>query len=244
MSRRRPVRRWRVLAGAAMALAALAAIIALAETLRHPLPSGGPVVAERPEDPAADPRTEVVCPEPAPREDAGRDGPALTAEPEPVTVTSTELYDCPASWDGRLIAYEGEAIGGVLTRGDGAWVQVNDDVYAEAAGPLPAHRDYRGGNSGIGVFVPPTLAEEIDAVGGPQQRGDRIAVEGRFHRVDATSGEVAIIRAEHGAVVAGGEPFVDERLPDRERAAALLAALALALVAAERWQAWRRRRAR
>ena len=244
MSRRRPVRRSRVLLGALVALAALAGIVALAEGLRHPLPSGGPVVAERPDDPAADPRTEVVCPEPVPREDVGRDGRALGPEPEPVAVTSTELYDCPASWEGRRVAYQGEAIGGVLTRDAGAWVQVNDDVYAGAAGPLPAHRDYRGGNSGIGVFVPQELAEEISAVGGPQQRGDRVAVEGRFHRVDADSGEVAVIRAERGEVVARGEPFVDERLPDRELAAALLGALALGLVAAERWLAWRRRRLR
>ncbi|MFO8076072.1 MAG: hypothetical protein ACQETV_08875 [Actinomycetota bacterium] len=244
MSRRRPVRRWRILAGAAVALVALTGIVGLAETLRHPLPSGGPVVAERPGDPAADPRTEVACPEPTPGGDGGRDGPALTPRPEPVAVTSTELYDCPQAWDGRLVAYEGEVVGGVLERADGAWAQVNDDVYAGAAGPLPAHREYRGANSGVGVLVPPALAAEIAAVGGPRQRGDRLAVEGRFHRVDAASGEVAVIRAERGEVVATGQPLVEVRLPDRERVAALLGALALALVAAERWQAWRRRRAR
>lgn len=233
----RPVARGRVAAGAAVALALIAGIVLLAETLRHPPPSGDPLVPEL-EAPGADPRTPVECEGQDPREGREREQPI--ADPVPREVTSNELYDCPQNWDGRLVRYRGEAVGAVLQRSDGAWVHLNDDVYGDPLGPLPTHRDYRGGNAGIGVLVPLELARSISFVGGPQAQGDVLEVVGTFHRVDATSGEVAVIRADRGLIAANGQRFVDPTLPDRRAVAVTLGVLALATVIAERVVARRR----
>ncbi|MPZ89641.1 MAG: hypothetical protein GEU81_16590 [Nitriliruptorales bacterium] len=233
----RPVARLRVAAGAAVALAMIAGIVLLAETLRHPPPSGGPPVPEL-DAPEADPRTPVECEGQDPRE--GRARAQTEAEPVAREVTSNELYDCPHDWDGRLVRYRGEAVGAVLQRSHGAWVHLNDDIYGDPIGPLPTHRDYRGGNAGIGVLVPLELARSISFVGGPQAQGDILEVIGTFHRVDPASAEVAVIRADQGLIAATGQPITDPTLPDRRAVAVILVVLALAAVIAERMVARRR----
>ncbi len=157
-----------------------------------------------------------------------------------MTVTSSQLYDCPQSFDGMRVRYRGEVIGAVLHRDGGAWVQLNDDVYGETLGPLPSHRDYRGGNAGIGVFIPAAVAEDITHVGGPQTRGDVVEVVGAYNRVDAVSVESSIIRAEQGSIVIPGQPFADPLLPERRPVAAALVIFAAAMTAGERFV--RRRR--
>lgn len=233
----RPVQRRRVLAGVVIAVLVTGGIVALTETLRHPLPQDAPRVPEQPV-PAADPRTEVLCDE-QPREGQERSEPGddLAA---PREVISNELYDCPQTWDGRTVRYRGEVVGAVLHRRAGAWVQLNDDVYGDEAGPLPAHRDYRGGNAGVGVFLPSELAETITFVGGAQAQGDVLEVTGTFHRVDPSSREVGVLVVSSGRVVEPGEVFVDPPLNDRRNVAVVLAALALGAIAAERLAARRR----
>lgn len=236
-----PVPRRRVLAATMVAAAVLAGMVALTESLRHPLPGGEPTVPEL-AAPGADPRTEVVCDGPLPREGQQRAG---LAENDPgvdevLDVISNQLYDCPQTWDGRLVRYRGEVVGAVLQREGGAWVHLNDDVYGDALGPLPSHRDFRGGNAGVGVFIPAELVGVITHVGGPEIEGDVVEVVGRFHRVDSRSAEVAVIRADSGSVVATGQPFADPVLPDRRLAALLLTPLALAIVVGERVHARRR----
>lgn len=213
----RPVRRSRVLVAGIALLIVIAAMIGLAESLRHPPPIE-PGVPEA-QLPGSDPRDELVCPE---RLGAG-----------PVTVTSNELFDCPSAFDGRLVRYRGEVVGALLPRAEGTWAQLNDDVYAELAGPLPGHRDYRGGNAGVGVLLPPDLAAAVSVIGGPQTRGDVFEIVGVFHRVDA-SGEVAVIRARDGQLVTAGGSLADRTLPDRRVAALIAAVIALSLVLAER----------
>jgi hypothetical protein len=195
------------------------------DRLRHPPTGGEPPLAEV----DADPRLPIDCP------------PAAEARSDLEAVASNELYDCPTIWDGRRVSYTGEAVGAVLRRGEVAWVHLNDDVYAGDVGPLPAHRDYQGGNGGIGVRIPADLAEEIDWVGSGRARGDVLEVVGTFHRVHAESREPAVIVATGGRVVRRGEPFTDPILPDRAVAAGVLSALALLLVGAERVVARRRR---
>lgn len=214
-------------------LAGLGGIVLLAETLRHPLPSGGPATPEL-DVAEADPRTAVDCGQAPPREGQERDEDVEQASTQPLEVNSNQLYDCPETFDGERIRYRGEVVGAVLRRSSGAWVQLNDDVYAEQLGPLPAHRDYRGGNAGVGVFVPLALADEIRFVGGPQTRGDVLEVVGTFNRVDQPTAEVTVIRAETGQVAEPGEPFSDPPLRDRQIVAAVVALVAVALTVAER----------
>lgn len=185
---------------------AVVAVWLLAEALRPP---GVPTSDE----PLSDPRLPVVCPDEAPHGEL---------------VTSGQLYDCPHLFDGVRVQYRGEVVGAVLERGDEAWVQLNDDVYAGNIGPLPAHRDFRGGNAGVGVRIDAETARSITHVGGPRARGDIVAVTGEFLRVDETTGEVAIIRSFSAEIVELGGPSARPfRLDRAVVAAALLVGLAV-----------------
>lgn len=211
---------------------AVLGLIGLGEALRHDHPAAGPAVPELPDE--IDPlRQEVPCEVPAPRE--GEERVEVIAEPSlPQPVSSNELYDCPSTWDGRRVRYIGEAIGAVLDRGDEAWVQLNDDVYAEGSGPLPTHRDFRGGNAGVGAVLRPADAQQIVTVGGPTTRGDLVEVVATFRRVDPDSGEVAILDVESLNVLRRGEPFTPPRAPARPVVASIAAVLALAVLVVER----------
>lgn len=234
---RAPVARARVAAGAAVTVLVVAALVGLTEGLRHPASDGDPVLVD---DAAADPRIDVECPEPQPREGVERDQAVIGPPEEVVAVSSNDLYDCPSTYDGRMVRYQGEAVGAALGRRDGAWVQVNDDVYADLLGPLPAHREFRGGNAGVGVLLPRALADRIAVFGGPDTHGDLVEVVGVFHRVDPQTREVAVIRAGSGEVLRRGQAVVQPRLLDRRVAAALLGLAAVGVVAAERLAARRR----
>jgi hypothetical protein len=220
----RPVRRSVLLGSLVLLVAGLVLAIEAVDLLRHPPAGGEPAVAEA----DADPRLEIECPD-------------LDILPAVTDVTSNDLYDCPLAFDGRAVSYTGEVVGAVLRRRGHAWVHLNDDVYAGVRGPLPAHRDYQGGNGGVGVRIPSTLAADIERVGGPAGRGDLLRIEGVFHRVHPGSREAAVIVATSGSVAAPGQPFVDPILPDRAVAALLLGTLALGLAISERIVARRRR---
>lgn len=225
----RPVPRWAAVLGLAAAVLAAGALGTLVSLLGHPAPS--PPAAP---EPAADPRAAYACPAAPGDVPTGRDG--LPA------VDSNLLYECPDVFDGVRVAYTGEAVGAVLPRRGGVWLQLNDDVYAGELGPLPAHQDFRGGNAGVGVLAPPGVADDIAFVGGPRARGDVVEVAGRFLRADPVTREIAVIRADAARVVAPGEPLERALLRDRQVAAYVAVALALALAGLERAVARRRRR--
>lgn len=234
MSAARPgaVPRAAVLAGLAAIVLGFVGAGLLAEVLRHPHPDHDMVVVA-PADPlASDPRVPIDCPDPLPREGMGRVGSLVGALPQ--RVTSDDLTDCPDHWDGRAVIYRGEVVGALLRRGDVTWSQLNDDLYGGALGPLPGHRDYRGANSGVGVELPASAAEEVALVGGPGIAGDVLEVRGTFRRVDPATGEMAVIRATSARLVQGGAPLETPPLTHRRVVAYLVVALALALVVTER----------
>lgn len=232
--------RRRVLAWTAVAILALAGLIAFADSLRHPVQEVADVGELGGQD--RDPRVQADCPEPDPRENLPRAGPAPVASAaEPVEVSADEVLNCPESFDRRTVRYRGEAIGGLMQRGDGAWIQVNDDAYA-VAGPLQTHQDYRGENVGLGVFLPAGLDHQIGTVGGPRTRGDLVEIVGVFRRVDPESHEVTVIRASSTRIVRPGAALADPPLRRRQVAAGLLSLLAAAMVAVERTVARRRAR--
>lgn len=232
-ARMTPIPRRRVAVAALGLLAVLAGLVGIGEVLRHPAP---PSTAAEENIPGSDPRDELTCQEPRegqqraePRDDGGR----------AIQVSSNDLYDCPQIYDGRRVRYRGEVVGALMRRSGGVWTQLNDDAYAEGLGPLPAHRDYRGGNAGVGVLLRSESSALVEFVGGPNTRGDILAIEGVFHRVDP-SGEVAVIHAEGARVAAAGKPFPHEPLSDRRWVAIVAMVLAGALTVAERWAARRR----
>lgn len=117
-------------------------------------------------------------------------------------ITSSQVIDCPAAFDGRRASYTGEVIGDLLHRDGGAWVLVNDDAYALTIGPLPGHSVHRGTNSGLTVWLPGELADRITGLGQPNQRGDIIHVEGHVLRTDPDDGGGLTLRADRLEVLA------------------------------------------
>lgn len=217
------VRRRSVMAATTLTLLVLAGVFAFAEQLRHPLPGE----EELPEVEVTDPREEIVCPD--------WEGDTAPPSDEPIEVTSDDLVDCPRSYHGRTVSYGGEVVGEVLERSGFAWAHVNDDVYAGVDVAATAARGaYAGDNAGVGVQISSELAGRITHTGGPGRRGDTVAVEGRFYRALAGSGEPMAIVAERGSVTDRGGPMDDPVLPDRRIAAGVLAVLAAAMVGAER----------
>lgn len=234
---RRATRRRVVAAYAALALVGVLALVGLGEALRYDHPAAGPStpeVADGAADDVVDPlREDVECAVPAARE--GQDRPVVAAQPAlPEPVTSNELYDCPDEWDGRQVRYTGEVVGAVLDRGEESWLQLNDDVYAQTSGPLPTHRDFRGGNAGVGARVPSDATGAIAHVGGPGRRGDLVEVVGTFRRVDEATGEVAVLEVRELEVVRSGAPVEQPAVPARAWVASAAAVLALAVTVAGR----------
>jgi hypothetical protein len=126
-------------------------------------------------------------------------------------ISSGQVYACPIAFDGLRVTYVGEAVGEVIPRRDGAWLQVNDDDYALDVGPISGHRDLRGFNSGLSVWLPDGLHEQIEGVGRPERRGDVIQVTGVLLRADPADGGGITLRADQLEVLAPSvevpEPF-------------------------------------
>jgi hypothetical protein len=117
-------------------------------------------------------------------------------------VASTQVFACPAAFDGAAVTYVGEVVGELLPRRGGVWAQVNDDVYALEVGPVIGHRELAGFNTGLSVWIPDGLHEAIDGVGRPFQRGDVILVRGTLLRADPDDGGGTTVRAEELEVLA------------------------------------------
>jgi len=153
-------------------------------------------------------------------------------------LTSSIVFACPRLLDGRQVVYIGEVVGDVLRRSGGAWVLVNDDAYALEVGPLGPHRERRGFNSGLAVWLPDGQHEQLGAPGRHGHRGDVVRVEGVLHRADPADGGGITVRAVRVEVLAPSTP-VTEPLD----VTLVLAAGAAALLALASW-GWDRRRNR
>jgi hypothetical protein len=207
-----------VLAAAALLILTVMAGI---EALRHTDASPDGVV----EIDGGDPRAAIECPGEPPVEGARPEPAVEPAERPEVEVTSGLLLDCPNAFDGRRVRYRGEVVGQRLGRGEHRWIQVNDDAYATDHGPLPAHRRYLGGNSGLGVRIGADDDAGVRWRGGPGVAGDRVEVRGTFHRVDPDRGEMAVILAESLDVLAPGRSTASAPLRARQGVAYALTAL-------------------
>ncbi len=93
-------------------------------------------------------------------------------------VKINELYASMKKYDGKQIRIEGEVIGDIVYHRDGAWINVNDDVYSKrsiAEGNKP-----KGQNSGIGIWVSKEDAKKVKFKGDYFHKGDIVYVEGIF----------------------------------------------------------------
>lgn len=153
-------------------------------------------------------------------------------------VTSSQVFRCPAAFDGLEVTYAGEAVGDVLERRGGAWVQVNDDAYALETGPLIDHRQRSGFNTGLSVWLPDGLHERIEGVGDADRRGDVILIRGILDRTDPDDGGGLTVRATELEVLAPSTEIEAPLHTLQALIAGLLAVLALVTVV------WARRVAR
>lgn len=150
-------------------------------------------------------------------------------------ISSTQILACPEAYDLAEVVFVGEVVGEVITRRDGAWVQVNDDAYALRIGPLVAHRQLAGSNTGMAVWIPEPLVDAIEVVGRAGVRGDVLQVTGIVRRADPADGGGLTIRAMDLTVLADGQ-VIDEPLHSLQAVVAVV--LALAAIGAAGW-AWR-----
>jgi hypothetical protein len=108
-------------------------------------------------------------------------------------VSSRELIENARDYDGKVITYQGEAVGDIMRRGEFAWCNVHD------------------GSGAIGIWLPLSLAKAITFTGGYKYSGDIIEVKGTFNRACAQHGGDLDIHAESLIVVKAGsetiEPF-------------------------------------
>jgi len=146
--------------------------------------------------------------------------------PSDGVVASVELLACPDVYDGVEVVIEGEVVGGVLQRDGGAWLQLNDDAYATALGPLPASGVRAGANAAIAVFAPESVISRIASVGGAHAVGDRLRVAGTYLRADSDDAGAPALRATSAELLLPGRPIDRRAEPARVAAAAVSAAVA------------------
>lgn len=94
-------------------------------------------------------------------------------------VNSEELIENMDAYDGHEVVFRGEVVGDVMVRGEYAWITVNDDHYSREA--LHEAGKLRGGNSGMGIWLPSAEAEQVTIVGRYGTVGDFVEVRGIFN---------------------------------------------------------------
>lgn len=97
--------------------------------------------------------------------------PTVATPPVDTTViSSAEIIDHARDLDGKILTYEGEVIGDIMSRGDHLWINVSDGANA------------------IGLWITGDQAKHVSIAGKYDQRGDRIRVVGRFNEACAEHG--------------------------------------------------------
>ena len=127
------------------------------------------------------------------------------------SLSSAELINNAKQYDGKIVSYEGEAIGDIMKRGNFAWVNVNDGANA------------------IGIWIDNTLLEDINYTGSYKSAGDRVEVTGIFHRVcPEHGGDLDIHGQALRKIKEGG--FIPEKLDPLKRNYVFISLGALCLI--------------
>lgn len=153
-------------------------------------------------------------------------------------VSSSELIENSAKFDGQVIIFRGEVVGDILRRGEYAWITVNDDAYSRH--PVREGGKLVGGNQGFGIWVPVAETEKIRYIGGYKHRGDIVEIVGIFNQSCPQHGGDMDIHALELSVVQPGRSY--QEIPNLRRALVALLLMALSLIMF--WLSrWRKRRA-
>lgn len=152
-----------------------------------------------------------------------------TPEPSPNDPSSAGLIEQPKEFDGETVSFRGEAIGEAMRRGEMSWLHVNDDAYYVKN--VEEGAQLGGYNTGMPVWIPATLAEEIVFFGDYKHEGDIIEVRGTFNAACAEHGGDMDIHASGLETIEVGHEVVDEVDPDKIGWAAGLSLVAAGLFA-------------
>jgi hypothetical protein len=99
--------------------------------------------------------------------------------PAGIEVNSSTLVENAILWNGRIIAFKGEAIGECMVRRNMAWLHLNDDAYMEKN--IEEGAVLGGYNGGHAVWVSAELAKKIRFFGDFKHDGDIVRVMGAFN---------------------------------------------------------------
>ena len=144
--------------------------------------------------------------------------------------SSTQLVEQPKRWDGKTITFRGEAIAERMVRGDYAWIHLNDDGYylknvEEGSG-------LHGYNSGMPVWLPANLTDQLLTYGDYKHEGEVVEVRGTFNAACAQHGGDMDIHAVSLERVLPGRHAIDAVKPWK-----VVLGIALVLLAVELWWA-------
>jgi hypothetical protein len=159
---------------------------------------------------------------------------AGTPEPSPNEYSSTDLVESPKQLDGMEVTFAGEVIGEAMVRGDMAWLHINDDAYYVKN--VEEGAQLGGYNTGMAVWLPADLLDEVDHYGDYRHEGDIVEVEGVFNAACPEHGGDMDIHATSLRLVQTGHEVVDPIRPQKVAWAAALVAVALGLYLIERFR--------
>lgn len=114
--------------------------------------------------------------------------------------SSTQLIEEHQSYNGKTVTFEGEAIGDVMIRGEGAWIHLNDDPYGKNRS-----RELSGYNSGMAIWISSDEAGKIETLGNYNNWGDLVRVVGTFNAACSEHGGDMDIHASSLSVIKPGE---------------------------------------
>lgn len=158
----------------------------------------------------------------------------------PNKYSSTDMVAAPANFDGDRVTFRGEVVGDAMTRGDGAWIHVNDDPYS--AQPIPAGGELAGYNSGLPVWVENRqLLDQVGTYGSYRAVGDTVRVVGEFHAACEEHGGDIDIHATTLQVVSPGSVIMVRTPMWKVGLVAVLGAVAFGMWRLLEWRAARER---
>jgi hypothetical protein len=118
------------------------------------------------------------------------------------TVAVADLLADPEAYSGE-ITIVGELIGDFGFRSEGSmWTQLNDDSYAYD--PILDGGELTGGNVGVAVRIPASIAETLDDPGGYRVRGPIVAATGEWRYHDPERGGESYVDVTAIVVVESG----------------------------------------
>jgi len=119
-------------------------------------------------------------------------------------ISSNELIGNAKNYDGKEIAYAGEAVGDVMLRKENAWVNIHD------------------GDNAIGVWMSGSFAKEINYTGSHKSIGDKLEVAGIFHRACPEHGGDMDIHANDVRKIKDGRMISEKTDPAKKGLALIL----------------------